>query len=205
MRSKWTRWLAVLAASVLVVTTAWAASSSVWGKTLLQSTELSSDVLGRFALFNVKPKGGPGMLVDSENWKGEVMAAASKGNPYRIVVTVMGVADQAGEVSARVDSAWEMGEGMARLNAAPSMRKKDLKAGERVQLVTASAPISFKEDRQVAPAVYYAGSTNLKIDGMRVEVWSGIGKTSWLEMLQSWSPLLIGVVFLALAIAWRRR
>jgi hypothetical protein len=205
MRGKWTHWGAALAASLAIVGAAWAAGPSVWGKTLLQSTELPSEVLGRFAVFNLKPKGGPGVIVDSENWAGEPVNAASKSNPYRIVVTVFGVAEKEGEVSARVDTAWNLDGSMSRVNPSPYVRKQDVQAGERVQLVTASGPISFKEDRTVVPAVAYAGSRNLKIDGIRVEVWSGFGKTSWLQMLQSWAPLLTGVIFLAIAIWWRRR
>jgi hypothetical protein len=202
MGRNWIRCGAALAAS-LVLATAWGAS--VWGKTLLRSDDLSPEVLGRFALFNAKPRDKAGMLVATEDWKGDVLTVSSKTNPYRIVVTVSGVAESAGEVSARVDTGWGLDSGMSRINPAPHVRKQDVQPGERVQLVTASGPISFKDDRSVVPEIAYAGSSNLKIDGMRVEVWAGLGKTSFLQGLQSWLPLLTGIVFLGLAIWWRRR
>ena len=65
--------------------------------------------------------------------------------------------------------------------------------------------VSFKEDRKAAPSLDFESSRNLRIDRVQVEVWSGIRKSTWLELLMSWSPILTGVVFLGVVLWFRRR
>jgi len=180
-------------------------SSLSYGKHLVRAQDLAPEVLERFASFNAKPKGQPGVVVDTEDWKGDVLRASSQANPYRIVVTIRGVAQRQGDVTARVDSGWALGDGVTRILPTPHVRSKDAQAGDRIELVSVSAPLSFKDDRDVAPTIGYAGSTNLRVDGMSVEVWSGLGRPGWLESLRSMTLLLTGLAFLSLAIWWRSR
>lgn len=195
----------VLACMLLVVAGCAASGSSIQGKHLVRSDELPPEVLARFQAFDRKPRGQPGVIVETEDWKGDVLRASSQANPYRIVVTLRGIAEHAGDVTARVDSGWGLGDGMTRLLPTPHVRRNGAEAGERIELVSVSAPLSFKDDRDVMPQIGFAGTSNLHVDGVRVEVWSGIGSASWLDGFRSITVLLTGLTFLCLALWWRSR
>lgn len=205
MPGRFRGWTLVLGCVLLVVAGCASHGSSTYGKHLVRSDDLSPDVLARFHAFNAKPRGQPGILVDTEDWKGDVLHASSQANPYRIVVTIRGIAEHPGDVTARVDSGWGLGDGMTRLLPAAHVRKKDAEAGESIELVSVSAPLSFKDDRDVMPQIGFAGTTNLHMESVRVEVWSGLGRASWFDWFRSITVLLTGLAFLCLALWWRSR
>ena len=198
-------WTLVLGCMLLVVAGCATKGSSVYGKHLVRSDDLSPEVLARFKAFNAKPKGQPGIIVDTEDWKGDVLRASSQANPYRIVVTLRGIAEHPGDVTARVDSGWGLGDGMTRLLPTPHVRKADARAGESIELVSVSSPLSFKDDRDVMPQIGFAGTTNFIVDSIHVEVWSGLGRASWFDWFRSITVLLTGLAFLCLALWWRSR
>lgn len=198
------RWGVFFAGLWLAAAGALAAKPTVHGKTLLHTYSVPAEALERFMRFNAKAKPTGSIAPDTEDWAGEQFHAATNGNPYTIVVRASGMAEAAGDVTARWSPGWNL-EGTVRSSFTPQVRKEGAKAGERVELVSASAPVRFKEDRPVLPVVGFAGSMNLKLDAVTVEVWSGVGKPSWLQLLSAWAPLLTGMVFLGLFLWWRRR
>lgn len=202
MKGRWSAWLAPLAGLVVAVAACAVQAATPYGKTLVVTRDVPVETLAKFAAFNAKNKGRAGLLPDTEDWAAEAIGAPPSGNPYTIVIKALGVVEADGEVSARWMPGWSL-DGVVRGNLAPSTRTSG-KAGERVQLVTVSAPLSFKAERQVAPVIGFAGSDNIRFDTVQVEVWSGVGKASPLQLLFSWTPLLVGLVFLGLFLWWRR-
>lgn len=203
MRFGWMRRAATLA-TLLLAGAAWA-QATIYGKNLLRTEDLPPSVLQKFAEHNARNKSQTGLFADSVDWVGAGVAAQGSGGPYRIVVKVEGVALAPGDVTARLDTGWGLGDGMTRLSPSAHVRRDGARGGDRVELVTASAPLRFKEDRQVLPTVSFVGSSNLKLENVRVEVWSGLGKSSFASLVTAWAPLLTGVVFLGLFLWWRKR
>ena len=198
-------WALGLAAALAASAVAYA-QASVYGSRLLQKYELAPDVLARFVRHDaqLQAKGKkPTAMGGGEDWFAGAMPVPPAGNPYRLVVRVRGTAIADGEAGSLLMTYWEQ-EGTARGALAGGAVAPKAKAGERLELVAAAGPISFKEDRTLRPGVGYLGAQNMKVDDVRLEVWSGIGKSTLVEKVWTWSPLLVGVVMLGL-FCWFRR
>lgn len=180
-----------------------------WGKRLVESYELPADALAKFAQLQEKKGASPakqpgGIFADTQPWTGTEIALPSSANPYTLVVRVSGVALADGDTGARWMAGWSI-EGASRTAIVPEVTAKGARAGQAVEMVGAAAPLSFKEDRKLQPVLEFAGSRNLRMDRVRLEVWSGMRSSTFVELLMSWVPLLTGVIFLALFLWWRRR
>lgn len=179
-----------------------------YGKRIEQSSEVPTQALARFLLFHEKNlregRQATGLLASTEKWAAPAFDAPARSNPYTQVVRVRGVALADGDVSSRWQTAWGLPDGTARGTLLPELVQRGVRAGQVVELVGVSPPTSFKEDRRVEPIVEFMAMNNLRIDDVRVEVWSGMRKTSWLQGGGAAVPLLVGVVFLA-GVLWLRR
>jgi hypothetical protein len=198
--------MACLAAAMAFAALA-ADKPTTYGKKLLLSQDLTAEAVAKFVRFNAAQaaKGAkPGPFPDTEDWIGEPMAAPSSGNPYTLVVHVSGKAIADGEASTGWLGGWAADGGTTHKLITGTSRA-GVKAGEPVVLVGASAPLSFKEDRTLAPALGFMHARNLQIDGVRLEVWSGIGKSTLPQLVFAWSPLLVGLAFLGLFFWFRRK
>lgn len=212
-RLAWRRWLggcaAALAMALWGMVPAQAGDEGRYGKRLEQSSTLPAADLARLLQFQTRMqregKPNTGLLAATEKWAAEVLFTTPKDNPYTLVVRVRGVALADGPVSSRWQTAWGLEDGSSRNSLLPELVKAGTRAGESVELVGVSPPISFKEVRKVAPIVEFMALHNLRMDEVRVEVWSGLRKTSWLEGLGAGIPLLTGLVFLGLFWWWRGR
>ncbi len=206
--------LAAVAGLVLCLALAWVGSAGAaedggrYGKRLEQSSEVPAPALAQFALFHEKNqregRQATGLLAATEKWAGPEFDAPARSNPYTLVVRVRGVALADGDASSRWQTAWGLPDGASRGTLLPELVQHGVRAGQVVELVGVSPPTSFKEDRRVAPIAEFMALNNLRIDGVRLEVWSGMRKTSWLEGFGAAVPLLVGVVFLAV-VWWMRR
>jgi hypothetical protein len=183
--------------------------AGAYGKTLEKTYDLSPETLAKFQRFQEKQaqtpgEKGKGIYASTEKWRGDELSLPTSKNPFTIVVKVSGVALADGDAGSR----WQTGlqfDGPAPVSFLPELVHKGARAGQPVSMVGASKGVSFKEDRKAAPSLEFESSRNLRIDRVQVEVWSGIRKSTWLELLMSWSPILTGVVFLALVLWFRRR
>ncbi|HEX7889807.1 MAG TPA: hypothetical protein VF522_10640 [Ramlibacter sp.] len=204
MKGRWNGWPAALA-GLLVAFAACAAHAAAtqYGKTLVVTRDVPVEALAKFAAFNAKNRNRADLIPDTVDWAAEAMGAPPGGNPYTIVIKALGVVESDGEVSARWMPGWSI-DGVVRGSLVPSTRMGGAKAGERIELVTVSQPLSFKAEREVAPVIGFAGSQNIRFDTVQVEVWSGVGKASFVQLLGAWSPLLVGLIFLGLFLWWRR-
>ena len=70
----------------------------------------------------------------------------------------------------------------------------DARPGLPMQIAVASEPMDFKVDREVVPSLRLLSAKNLRIERVRIEVWSGVGEESWLDLLLEWWPILAGVL-----------
>lgn len=197
--------LAFLAAVAALAATA-ADEPTAYGKKLLLSRELPAEAVAKFVRFNAAQAAKaaqPGAFPDTEDWVGEPLATTSSGSPYVLVVRVSGKALADGEVSTGWMGGWNA-EGTTTHKLISGASRAGAKAGERLNLVGASAPLSFKADRTLAPALGFIKASNIEIDGVQLEVWSGIGKSTLPQLVFAWSPLLVGLAFLGLFFWFRR-
>ena len=182
-----------------------AAGPSVYGKRLVQTIDVPPDALAKFAFFQASNKGGgTGLLADSEDWRATEQKFATSGNPYTLVVKVQGTVVADGDATTVWQTGWSI-DGTTRYNRLPAIGTTAARADQPFSGQATAGPTSFKEDSTYSPVIGLVKASNLRIQSVQLEIWSGIGKTSWLEKLFSGVPLLTGLVFLGLAIWWRRR
>jgi len=108
----------------------------------------------------------------------------------------------AGDVQDRVDEAAVV---LRDATVLPGLAKTEAKAGEAFTVTAAATPSSFKEDRKVAVALALVNARNIEISSVRVQVWSGLAPTTFLEALGPARWLLVGVVMLVLWWFWFKR
>jgi hypothetical protein len=177
----------------------------VYGKRLVRTYEVAPDALARYTRFQNKAgaAGNAGLLADTEDWRGEELDVSSAGSPYNVVVKVQGEVVADGDVSTIWQTGWTV-EGTTRSNLVPEIGQKGAKAGQRFSGEGTAGPTSFKENRHLAPYLGLVRASNVKVDGVTVEVWSGFGKSRPLEKLLPWTSVLLGGVFLVLVLRNRR-
>ena len=181
-----------------------------FGKTLVAEYEIPSETLVKFAAFKAS-KAQPGesalvnsLIADTESWRGTSFKVSSTANPYTVVVTVDGQAAADGDVATLWQAGWTLDDGVTRLGVIPNLSKPSAKAGEKVSLVGSAAPISFKDDREIAVSLGLVSARNLGFDSVRVQVWSGIANPSFLQTLMSLRWLMLGLAAVVLT-WWLRR
>lgn len=209
------RWLGVALALAGLVWTALPAQAKdetgQWGQRLVHSEELPAEAVARFVRFHEKNvqtpaesvRKTPPVLADTVAWTGKELDLTTKQSPYTLVIKVQGVALAEGEVGARLQGGWVL-DGVTRMGLMSEMGQPKAHAGQLLELVGAALPVTLKEDRKVAPAIEFSTMRNLRMDSVRIEVWSGIRTSSPLELFMSWVPLVLGVVFLGF-VWWARR
>ncbi|WP_053843551.1 hypothetical protein [Paracidovorax avenae] len=203
---------ALLLLAACMVPPAAHAKEEAWGRRVVATQEMPPDALARLARFQEKkgvvaaaglPPGGM-PFADTQSYTGQEIDLPASGNPYTVVLRISGVALADGEAGSRWMAGWSIDNG-ARLNVVPEIVAKGLRAGQPVEMAGAAPPVSFKTDRKLAPVAEFAAARNLRIDRVRIEVWSGMRPSSLLETFMAWIPLFFGLTFLALFLWWRRR
>lgn len=178
--------------------------SGTYGKKLVEVYELPVDTLAQFARFTPKKTTDPSTIfAETQNWAGKELSLVTSGNPYTMVVKVSGTAIESGDANAYFQPGWATDNGQ-RMGLVIDVSKPGAKAGEVIQREAATAPISVKEDKAIAPHLGFAGAKNMNITSVTVEVWSGLPKSSLASLLLAWSPLIGGLAFLGLFFWFRR-
>jgi hypothetical protein len=114
---------------------------------------------------------------DNAMWAGPLQKVGAGRNPYKLVLTVSGVARATGEIGARWQAGWEVRESpvasrevLMSLNA---QQAGGTTAGAPVTLTAIGTPVTFRGERQVAPLLNLVSATNLDINDVHLQVWSG--------------------------------
>ncbi len=208
-------WLSSAALLLLCFsTTARCETERAYGKKMIAEYELPPEQIAKFAAFepSAPVKGESAitgtLLAKTEDWVGPQIDGVTSGNPYTVVVTITGAAKADGPATTLWNAGWniysENGDQM-RMTVLPGLAKTEAKAGETFSVTAPAAPSSFKEDRKVGAALSLVNVRNMELKSVRVQVWSGMAPTSFLEVLGPARWLLVGVVMLVLWWFWFKR
>jgi hypothetical protein len=183
---------------------------SPYGKTLLASYAAPSDVIRKFNDFrpSASDKGESAWvnsaLADTVGWIGKPLTAEPAGSPYTIVLTLTGTARADGDMSSMWQAGWMLEDGMQKPQLLPGVAQNGVKAGQRITLTKAAPTSRFDETKTVSPVLAMVNAQNITIESAEMQIWSGFGKSSWLENFFPLGGLLTGLVFLAV-VWWMRR
>ena len=213
-----TRWLPLLLASLFAFLAADAGAGSSelttkpgkYGKVLLADVVVAPSQMDQITAFldtlAVTRKGVPNSVVDGEtwDWAGNPVDTKPSGSPYTLVVQLTGQAKAAGNVITTWKSGWRMENGVTRTSLMQGLSAFDVKTGERVVLTAATAPVRLDRDKTLTPVLSLVDAQNVTLTGMRVQLWSGLAGSSWLDYFFAARFLLLGVVMLVVVLVFRR-
>jgi len=175
-----------------------------WGQQLVETQELSAEGLARFLQTQEKnAQLRPGTDPASDTWSGRDMNLTSTGSPYTLVLRATGVALADGDAGVRMQTGWVF-DGKTTQLPMPGMGQKGVRAGQTVELVGVSTPVSLDVDRKGTPVVEFTAAANLRLERVQIDVWSGQRPSLPLEQVMSWMPMLFGVIALGFFL-WLRR
>ena len=175
-----------------------------WGQQLVETQELSAEGLARFLQTQEKnAQLRPGTDPASDTWSGREMNLTSTGSPYTLVLRATGVALADGDAGVRMQTGWVF-DGKTTQLPMPGMAQKGLRAGQTVELVGVSTPVTLNADRKGTPVVEFTAAANLRLERVQIDVWSGQRPTQPVEQVMSWMPMLFGVIALGFFL-WLRR
>lgn len=214
-----TRWLPLLLATLLALVAADAGAGNgdslgtkpgKYGKVLVADVVFAPSQLDQMRAFldtlAARNKGVANSVSDGDTseWVGEPVATTPAASPYTLVVQVTGRAKAAGDVLTTWKSGWRMDNGMTRQSLMQGLSAFEVKTGEHVTMIAAAAPVRLDRDKTLVPVLDLVDARNVSIDGVRVQVWSGLRGSSWLEYLSAARFLVLGVVMLAVVLVFRR-
>ena len=131
------------------------------------------------------------------------MNLTAAGNPYTLVLKATGVALADGDAGVRMQTGWVF-DGKTTQLPMPGMAQKGVRAGQTVELVGVSTPVTLDVDRKGTPVVEFTAAANLRLERVQIDVWSGQRPSLPLEQVMSWMPMLFGVIALGFFL-WLRR
>lgn len=185
------------------------AEEKKYGKTLVAEYEVPEETIEKYAAFSPSEaqKGESAisnvLLADSVDWTAPELEVDSSANPYNVVVKLSGRAIDDGDAATMWQIGWSLEDGMTRSTPLAGLSKPRAKAGESLSLEAASVT-SFKEDRTVAAVLGLVKASNIEIEAVKIEVWTGVGETSWIEAMGAFHWALVGAVMLVLVWFWGR-
>lgn len=160
------------------------------GKTMVRSYELPAHLLDQYnAAVESQQAGKTDALNPLEAWAGTEFSANRNGNPYTLVVKVLASAVEDEDLGVRWQPAWSGSPGTM-----PGMGVPGARPGQLFQMVVASGPEEVVADRLIVPGLVLAAAKNIRMERVRVEIWSGVGTASWVDPLLEWWPLFTGIV-----------
>lgn len=201
---------ALIVAAVLAFFYALPAASSsprAHGRELVAQYQLPADAVARYAAL-ATPAALNGSVreaawTDTSGWVGPMQQVGAGRNPYTMVLTISGVAREAGHVRAQWQAGWEVRESPAAtrevLMAVAAQRHTSAAAGNPVTLTAISAPLSFRGERQAAPLLNLVTASNLDINDVHLQVWSGSAPLLAWPALSTPRPALVGLGALCLS------
>ncbi len=209
------RWMPLLLACLLALVAAEAGAQmstkpGKYGKTLLLDKTLPLSDIDKISAFlqdlAVRNKGVANSVIEGDtfDWIGEPIQGEPAKSPYTVVVSVTGTAREAGNVLTTWKSGWKLADGITRINLMTGLSAFDVKAGEHVTLTAPATPARFDRDKTVTPTLSLVEAKNIAIEGVQVQVWSGMPGTSPLQWFTSYPFVWFGVVLLVVTLVFRR-
>ncbi len=184
--------------------------SSTYGKRLVAEYDFSADQIAAIRALQDSQKGrqSGGYIVKLPEKLGKsyspTMAVKADAGPYTMVVTVGGKANMSGDATTVWEAGWTV-EGVTHLLLMPAPTRPNAVADQEVSTTEASAPMSFKTNRDAELSLILLETRNIDLKSVHVQVWSGFGKTSWRDWFAHFGWAITGIVFLSVTIWMRRR
>jgi hypothetical protein len=184
-----------------------------FGKRMVAEYELPPETIAQFASLKRTPPDKHesalvnALLTQSVDWKGPILDVRTADNPYTIVVTVNGVPTADGDAATMWTAGWQLTKGDFDDVRKPlaGLTRPDARGGEKFVVTAAAMPTSFKEDGRMGVVLGLVDARNVTIESVRVQLWSGLPSTTWLEAVGAFRWALVGVVMLVLWWFWFRR
>jgi hypothetical protein len=175
------------------------------GRELVAQFQLPGDAVARYAaLADASHEAAAASertaLIDSAVWVGPLQQVGIGRNPYKMVLTVHGVARASSDVRARWQAGWEVRESATAtrevLMSVGAQHEGSTQAGAPVTLTAVSAPLTFRGERQVSPLLNLVHANNLDISAVHLQIWSG--SAPLVPALSTPRPALLGLGALCL-------
>jgi hypothetical protein len=183
------------------------AAETIYGKKLVATYELPVQIVAEMnnAITASGSTGNDrGPFEKAKGWGSEEFSAPTSDNPYTLVVKVTGTAKSNGDAMTRWNAGWGVeGSGLGS-SLITGVGKTEAKAGERIEATGSSKPLSFKTERKIGAQLGLFSASNIQLETVKVEIWAGLGKSTGIQKLFAWSPLLLGLVFLGVFLWFRR-
>lgn len=184
--------------------------SHEFGKTLVDEYDVPEDVIYKYN--NRTPAKQPNagsplinmMLSESVDWTTDIIDIDDKKNPYRMVVTVAGTAIADGDAISMWTSGW-MKDGTTKAQPLVGLSQHNVKAGERFVITAASNPSTFKDSQQLFATLGMVKTTNMTINAVHVQIWSGVASASFTQIFFSLQGLVVALILLGLGWYFKRR
>jgi hypothetical protein len=201
---------ALMVAAVLAFFYAMPAASGqprAYGRDLVAQYQLPAEAVARYAALATAASRAEALpertaWPDHGLWVGPQQQVGMGRNPYRLVLTVSGVARAADDVRAHWRAGWEVRESpVATREVLMSMGAQlagSTTVGAPVTLTAVSAPLTFRGERQVAPMLNLVDANNLDISDVHLQVWSGSAPLVAWPALATPRPALLGLGALCL-------
>lgn len=183
--------------------------SSIYGQRLITEYVLTPEDIAIFAAHQPSapdPKQSAMdnmLLADTEDWVGPVMVADSTINPYTFVVTLTGTARSAGDVITSWRAGWQLENGGRKLQPFAGQSESTVDAGEQVVITMAAPSTRFSSNQPVQPVLSLVKAQNVELQGIKVQLWSGVGDTTAIEGTFAYYGVFLALVMVILI--WRLR
>ncbi len=207
---------ALLLAAVLAVFYAVPSAGSAaqpHGRELVARYELPAELVALYraqAASGMPARSARASSADPLQWLGPTQSVGAGRNPYRLVLSVSGIAPLAGDVRTHWQAGWEVHESPAAtrdlLMAVAALSSGRVGAGTPLTLTVVGSPVTFRGEREAAPMLNLVQAQNFEIERVQLAVWSGEAPWAWPQL----SPprmalLLLGVLCATAWFALRQR
>jgi hypothetical protein len=134
-----------------------------------------------------------------ETWRGDTIVGAPKTIPYRIVLTLNGIAVHDGDATTAWLAGWRNEQGLTTSKMMTGPSKPRVKAGQWIALSTGSEPMRLTEGKHFEPELQLVRFDNFSLQSMHVQIWSGLGSDTTFSILR---PLGIFAIPGIIVVIW---
>lgn len=145
------------------------------------------------------------MTADTVNWVGPPVRLDPGQNPWGLVITLVATAQADGDASSTWLAGWTSeSDNGGRVSPVSGLGKPNAKAGERFTVTVRPGSLMPKEAWTAMPYLGLVKSSNLRIEAVHAQVWTGLPGNTWRDYLFAFETALVGLVMLLLWWWFRR-